>query len=87
MYDFFFQKENPYLQVKEKGKDVGKAYKEIRSKLRDFSDDKGRPRPTTGFFPSATTTYKKDLNSKQRKSAGPEIRYSEQNNFEFYYLL
>ncbi|KAL1130671.1 hypothetical protein AAG570_011913 [Ranatra chinensis] len=63
--------------VKEKGKDVGKAYKGIRSKLRDLGDDRSRPKSSTGFFPSSTQSYRKDLNIKQRKSAAPDVSNSQ----------
>lgn len=63
--------------MKEKGKDMGKAYKGIKTKLRDLqpsppisnyrSDDgdynktSRNQRPVTAFY-TATTSYRRDLN-------------------------
>ncbi|KAF6202464.1 hypothetical protein GE061_004865 [Apolygus lucorum] len=47
---------NAVNTVKERGKDVGKAYKGIRSKLKDFSDVKGRPR--SQLSQPASTSYR-----------------------------
>lgn len=61
-----------WLQVKERGKDVGKAYKGIRSKLRDLGDEKGKQRVQTAAAPS--TSFRKDVLNKQRRSAAPDLR-------------
>ncbi|XP_075228872.1 DENN domain-containing protein 1A isoform X4 [Lycorma delicatula] len=79
-------KANPAMRsavktVKERGKDMGKAYKGIRSKLRDFQppppltqlkteedyNKSGKqPRPHTAFY-TATTSYRRDLNVSSSK--------------------
>lgn len=76
------------FQVKERGKNVGKAYKGIRSKFREGgtrevggelggssvspTSTTTRPRPHTTFITSAATSYRRDLTIKQRLSAGPD---------------
>ncbi|XP_054276852.1 DENN domain-containing protein 1A-like isoform X2 [Macrosteles quadrilineatus] len=77
-------------RVKERGKNVGKAYKGIRSKFREGgtrevggelggssvspTSTTARPRPHTTFITSAATSYRRDLSIKQRLSAGPDSR-------------
>ncbi|XP_073975172.1 DENN domain-containing protein 1B-like isoform X2 [Rhodnius prolixus] len=62
-------------RVKERGKDVGKAYKGIRSKLRDLGDEKGKQRVQTAAAPS--TSFRKDVLNKQRRSAAPDLSLSQ----------
>ncbi|XP_014261795.1 DENN domain-containing protein 1A-like isoform X2 [Cimex lectularius] len=63
-------------RAKERGKDLGKAYKGIKSKFKDFGEDKGRPRSQISTS-SGSSSFRKDLLTKQRRSAAPDISQSQ----------
>ncbi|BES98083.1 DENN domain-containing protein [Nesidiocoris tenuis] len=65
---------NAVNSVKERGKDVGKAYKGIRSRIKDFSDSKGRPR--SQLSQPGTTTFRKDVRRSTASDIGSQAPYS-----------